>query len=184
MPGQFLTSENVTLVAGTANYTLTNTYWQIWKVEKNVTGDRPVELEIIDPIEMQYHSYVGETENEPHACYFIGDTIYFVRTPAMAWTNYAKVWEIRPEAASMATNGPSYIPVVAHRLIVYQAAAIIATMLEKDPTPYMALYARRLDKVNRIWRGRFQSQPSFVRPSVAERQGVTSGSSEDFDRDW
>jgi len=184
MPGQFLTSENVTLIAGTANYTLTNSFWQIWKVEKNITGDRPIELEIIDPIEMQYHTYVGESENEPHACYFIGDTIYFVRTPGQAYANYAKVWEIRPEAATMATNGPLYIPAVAHRLIAYHAAAIVYEMMEKDPSPFFVMYARRLDKVEKIWRGRFQSQPRFVRPSVTERQGISSGTLEDYDRDW
>jgi hypothetical protein len=183
MPSAFLTSENVSLVANQANYTLTNSFWQIWKVERTITGEPPTEIAVIDPIEMQYHTETGETESEPHACYFIGDVLYFVRTPSENKTDYAKVWEIRPEADTMPTTGPAYIPSVAHRLIVYQACVLIATLLERDPSPYMALYARRLQMVDKVWRGRFQSQTRFVRPGAGERQ-ANFGSSEDRDRGW
>jgi hypothetical protein len=183
MPGQFLTSENVTLVANQANYTLTNRFWQIWKVEKTITGEPPVELEIVDPLDFAYHTEVGETESEPHACYFLGDTLYFIKTPSENKTNYAKIWEVRPEVITMVAGGPAYIPDVAHRLIVYKTCAIIATMLERDTSPYMALYAHRLGMVAKVWNGRFQSQTKFVRPSAHERQGYR-GSSEDTDRTW
>ncbi len=184
MPSQLLTSENVTLVAGTANYTLSNEFLQIWKVERNVTGDSPVEIPIIDPIEMQnYLAEVGDTEADYHACYFVGNTLYFVPTPSTAITNYAKVWEIVPEASAVPVTGPAYIPRVAHRLIVYQACSIIATMLERDTTPYLTLYARRLQMVEKVWNARFQTQTRFVRDASGERRGHL-GSSEDRDRTW
>jgi hypothetical protein len=184
MPTEFMASENITLIAGTAGYALTNTPLQIWKVERTVTGDPPIEMEIVDPLDMAYHTDVGETEDEPHAVYFIGKTVYFVKTPASAKTNYAKVWEILGEPATMATAGPTYIPAIAHRLIVYKACSIIATMMGKDPTPYLALYALKLQQVERVWRGRFQSQPRFVRDSVGVRQGYLHASSEDHDPTW
>jgi len=183
MPTAFLGSENVTLVAGTASYALTGPLWQVWKVERTVTGEPPTELEIIDPIDLAYHMNTGETEADPHAVYFMGDTVSFVKTPSTSKTNYAKVWIIKPEAVTMASGGPAMMPPVTHKLIVYQACSLIATMLERDPSPYMALYARRLQMVDKIWRGRFQSQPRFVRASAHERQGYR-GSSEDTDRTW
>lgn len=183
MPSAFRASENVTLIAGTAGYALTGPILQIEKVERTVTGEPPTELEIIDPIDLAYHTDTGEQEADPHSVYFIGDTIYFVKTPSTAKTNYAKVWFYKAEAATMASGGPALIPAYAHRLIVYKACAIIATMLERDTNPYMALYAHRLGMVTKVWNGRFQSQTRFVRPSAHERQGYR-GSSEDVDRDW
>ena len=183
MPSAFRSSENVTLIAGTANYALTGPILQIEKVERTVTGEPPTELEIIDPIDLAYHTDTGETEADPHAVYFIGDTLYFVKTPSTAKTNYAKVWFYKAEAATMVSGGPALIPAYAHRLIIYKACAIIATMLERDTSPYMALYAHRLGMVTRVWNGRFQSQTRFVRPSAHERQGYR-GSSEDTDRTW
>lgn len=183
MPEQFRTSENISLIAGTQNYTLTNRFWQVEKVERNVDGDSPIEIEIIDPVEIQYHTHTGDTDSNPHSCYFIGDTIYFVPIPSESVSNYAKVWLRRPEPTSMAVGGPSYIPDVAHRLIVYQACAIIATMLEKDPSPYMTLYARRYQMVIKTWSGRFQSKALYVRPGSSERQAHYY-SSEDRDVGW
>jgi hypothetical protein len=183
MPSVFLASENITTIAGTANYALTGPILQIWKVERTVTGESPIEMTIIDPSDLAYYTDTGETEADPTVCYFIGDTLYFVPTPSTAKTNYAKVWFLKSEAASMATGGPAIIPSYAHRLIVYKACAIVATMLERDTSPYMALYAHRLQQVTRVWNAKFQSQPKFVRPSVTERQAYR-GNSEDYDRDW
>jgi len=184
MPTEFMASENITLIAGTQSYALTNTPLQIWKVEKTISGESPVELEILDPIDLQYHTDVDETEDEPHAVYFIGKTVYFVKKPSAAKTNYAKVWEILGEPSTMATAGPTYIPAIAHRLIVYQAASIISTILGKDPTTYMTLYARKMSMVQRVWAGRFQSQTKFVRSSSRERQGYSLDKSEDRDTGW
>jgi hypothetical protein len=186
MPGQFLTSENVTLVANQANYTLTNSFIQIYKVEKNITGENPREIAIIDPLEIQYYMATGDTDGEPNACYFVGDTLYFVPTPSAAYTNYAKVWEVVREAATMATAGPTYIPAIAHRLIVYQAASIVQKMMGNDAgsNRFLELYARRLEQVRKVWTGRFQQNPRFIRDSSLERSAVDTRLSVDYDKDW
>jgi hypothetical protein len=183
MPSAFLSSENVTLIAGTANYALTGPLWQVWKVERTVTGEPPSEIRIIDPSELQLYMNTGDTESDPHTCYFMGDSIYFVPTPSTAKTNYAKVWIIKPETVTMASGGPTLMPAVTHKLIVYQMCALIATMLERDPSPYMALYARRLQMVAKVWNARFQSATRFVNAGVNERQSH-HWSSEDRDTEW
>jgi len=186
MPGQFLTSENVTLIANQANYTLTNSFIQIYKVERNVTGDSPREIEIIDPLEIQYYMKTGDTTAEPAACYFMGDTLYFVPTPSAAATSYAKVWEVVREAATMATAGPTYIPSIAHRLIVYQTASIVQKMLGNDAgsNRFLELYARRLDQVKKTWTGRYQQKARYIRDSSIERSIVDTRSRVDYDKDW
>ncbi len=185
MMDQFMTTETVTLIAAQANYTLTNSFWAIYKIERNVSGEKPKEIQIIDPLEFQEKFNVGDTAEYPDYCYFLGDTLYFAPTPDTAVTNYAKVYLIRPEAASMAVGGPAYIPRPAHRLIVYKACALVATMSEaKVPfTIFEGLYANRLEKTRRVWIRRFQSKPRFVRKSIAERT-LKQTDSADKDNDW
>jgi hypothetical protein len=186
MPEEFLASQTVSLVAGTANYDLNplaaTPFYQVFKVEKNVTGDAPKEIRIINQLEKSYRTDVGETEAEPTACYFIGDVIYFVPTPSTTTANYARVWLVMAEAATMATDGPAYIPVPAHRLIVYRAASLVATMLEANSTRFDNLYAQRLAAVRNVWIRRFRSQPRFVMPSIEERVAKSGRTSELFDR--
>jgi hypothetical protein len=184
MPGQFLTKENITLVAGTQSYTLTAKFWQIYKIAKNVTGEPPRELDPIDPLDEPYYMETAERDSEPTAYYVLGDTVYFCPIPSSATTSYATAWLVRPELAAVPTDGPTYIPAVAHRLIAYQAAALVATMLEKDPTPFVQLYARRLSKVAEVWAARFQNKPRFVRESVAERSAFSMGVSTERDTEW
>lgn len=166
---QFLGTENITLVAGTANYSLTAEFLQIYKIEKNVTDDSPTEITIIDPLDKQFVHTIGETIEEPIYCYFIGNAIYFVPTPSAAKTNYAKVYFVRPEAATIVTDGPTYIPRIAHRLIVYKAATNAGIMYDADVGPYIALYQKRLMAITRVWAERYHQKPRFVRPSVHER---------------
>jgi len=187
MPGQFTVTENITLIAGTQSYALATNpdFWQIWKIAKNVSGEPPRELDPIDPLDEPYYTEVAETDSEPTAYYVLGQTIYFVPIPSASTTAYAKVWLVRPEAVTgLVTAGPSYIPKIAHRLIAYQAAALIATMLEKDPAPFIQLYARRLSKVVEVWNARLQNKIRTVRESVAERSAFNSGLSYDRDLDW
>lgn len=174
MAHQFLGTETITLVAGTANYSLTSSFLQIYKVEKNVTSENPTEITIIDPLDKQFVHYIGETIEEPDYCYLMGDTIYFVPTPSAAKTNYATVYFIRPEASSIAETGPVYIPRVAQRLIVYKAAANALIMYDENPGPYIALYQKRLIAVARVWAERYHQKPRFVRPSVHERATLDS----------
>ena len=169
MPGQFLFVEDRTLVANTPSYTITSDYWQVYKVERNETGKAPKELEVVDPLEFQFHTNVGDTEERPDACYFIGDTFYPLQIPSAAQASWVRLYLVRPELETMEEDGPSYIPRPAHRMIVYLGAAMVAMLLRSDPTPFMAFYAKRYKAVKSVWAGRFQQKPRFVRPSVRDR---------------
>jgi hypothetical protein len=184
MPEQFLTTETISLVANTQAYTFTAKFWQVYKITRNITSESPREINIIDPLDEPYYMETAETDTEPTACYFMGDTLYWVPIPSTAYTSYAKAWLVRPEAVTVDTAGPAYIPAVAHRLIAYQAAALVAIMLEKDPSPFTQLYARRFGKVAEVWAARHPSKPRFVRESVLERSVINSGLSTERDLDW
>jgi len=185
MPGQLLSTEDVTLVADQANYTFTNATWlQIMAVQINVTGRTPHEIDIIDPLEKPYAGTVGETAAEPEGCYFMGDTLYFVPTPSTATTGYARVYFINGEAATIATDGPVYLPRVAHRLIAYKAAWLAAIAYDANTGPFKELYGKRLEAVRRTWAGRFQQRPRFIREDIVERTRTDSREAAFYDRDW
>lgn len=184
MPGHLMTSETVSLIAGQSSYAITTNYWQVWKVEWNLSGQSPREIPIIDPLESEFYITVGETDTEPRAVYFLGDTMYVVPIPASSVANNIKLWLVRSEAVLMGVNGPSYLPPVAHRLIVYQAAILIATSLEKDPSLFTQLYARRFQKIVEAWRARFQQKPRFVNPPLSVRQTTDARDPALYDKEW
>lgn len=184
MSDQFLATETVTLVANQANYTLTNSYLQIYKVERNVTAKRPKEIPVIDQLKKQFYMSVGDTGADVKAVYFIGDTLYCVPTPSAASTGYLRVWEIVPEAAAIPTAGPTYIPRVAHRLIVYWGAYLAATHIGVDPSRYILLYQQRLRAVLKLWHDRYQQEPRFVRESVADRAVYDDREPYLYDLEW
>lgn len=185
MPGQLMTTEDVTLVANQANYSITNTTWlQIYKIEVNVTGRTPHEIDIIDPLQKEYIHVVGETGAEPEHCYFMGNVIYFVPTPSAATTGYVRLYLVNGEAATMATAGPTYLPAILQRLISYRAAWLAAIAYDASPTPFQQLYAERLRKAEKVWTGKFQQNPRFVRESINERTLIDSREKAFYDRDW
>jgi hypothetical protein len=184
MPMEFLASEFVSLVAADVDYDLTGEYWRIYKVEKYVAGQNPTEIDILDPLNLQYATQIGESVDEPHSCYIIGKTLYPVPIPAASKTNYFRVWGIRPEATTLPDLGPTYIPRPAHRLIVYWAAGIIATILGGKPESFQKLYQYRLGKVRELYAGKFQQSPKFVRESVAERTTRDEREKVFYDPDW
>ena len=187
MPHVFLTSENVTLVAADSDYTLTNEFMQIYKVERYATGKRPKEIPIIDPLKLTFYTTIGETKDEPQAVYFKGTTMFVVPTPSAASASsgvYLRVWEVVPEAAAVPTNGPTYIPRPAHRLIVYWAAYLAATSIGVDPTRYLVLYQKRLAQILKTNRDRYQQEPRFVRESVADRIVFDDREPYFYDTDW
>lgn len=142
--------------AGT-EFTLTqqDPYWMLYKVEVAVSDRSPREIEIIDPLQMQYHTLVGETEAKPNACYFRGNTLYFVKTPSTATTGYATAYLIRPESFDMGTYGPVLLPRPAHRMVVYKAAELIAISFGVSQLPYERLYERKKGRVLRVWEARY-----------------------------
>lgn len=184
MPDQFLTSELLSLTANVAYVTPSNTYLWITKVEKYVTNDTPKEIEIIDQLQLQYYTKIGETSDEPRACYFLGNVPYFVPTPASNKTNYARLWGVRMETTGIPSGGPTYLPAVAHRLIAYKAAIMVATMLEADFRGLASLYAQRLESIKRIWWRRYQQKPRFVRESAVERTIWDTREKAFYDLDW
>ena len=169
MPDQLMGKENVDLVDSTQAEAFTTEFLWISKVALNITGEAPREVEIIAPLDEPYYMNVGEEAPEPHACYFIGSSIYWVPIPSASLANYATIWGVKAEAASMAAGGPTLLPRIAHRLIVYKTAMMVATLCESSQTPFAALYAQRLQAVKRMWWGRYQSKPKFIRESVVER---------------
>ncbi len=184
MPGQLAVAENITLIAHQANYTLTNAFWQIFKIEKNITGGAPKEIEIIDPLDTQFEMNVGEEVAEPPACYFMGDTIYFTPAPSAAYANYARAILIRPEAATLPTGGPTYIPVPAHRLIVYKAAELVAVSLKASTIDFERLYAMRRELVRNTWLKRYRQQPRYVKRDADVRRAYDARDRALVDTEW
>ena len=184
MPHTFLGTETVTLEAGQPNYTLTAEMLQIYKIERNETGKSPREIEIIAPLEKQFYTNIGDTEEFPMQCYFQGDVLYFVKTPSTAITDYAKIYYVKTESTTLADNGPVIIPRMAHRLIVYMASALAATAIEVNATKFYTLYSNRLAKVSRVWAGRYQQQPRFIRDGVYGRQGRDERDLTTYDSQW
>jgi hypothetical protein len=187
MPHLFLTSENVTLVASQANYTLANEFSQIYKVERYQSGKSPKEIPIIDPLKLQFYTNIGETEDKPSAVYFQGKTLYVVKTPSVASGSsgiYLRIWEVVPEPAAIPVAGPTYIPRMAHRLIVYWGAYMAATSIGVDPTRYLVLYQKRLAQTLKLNRDRYQQEPRFVREAVTDRMIYDDREPYFYDTDW
>ena len=167
----FLGSEDISLKANTANYTTTAEWLQIYCIQRNVTGDNPEIIPYITVDERLGLTYVGETAVDPEGFYLKGKTIYFVPTPSTAKTSYATVWFIQPEAISIPTDGPAYIPRIAHKLIVLRTAILISKMNDQaDIGGLAALYQNMLEKITDVLGYRVQSQPTFLKSSFSEKQ--------------
>src|SRR4030042_47588 len=90
MPERFLDYEDITLVAGTAGYTLTKEWLQIWSLNRQTTSQLPKPIPYIEIRDMMNKIYVGQTAEEPESWYLKGVQINFVPTPAAAKTAYAR----------------------------------------------------------------------------------------------
>lgn len=168
MPDVLVATEDLDLAAHTATTTITATYWQIINILKNKTGETPNPIRIVDPSDQRYFHYIDQEDEEPSYCYVAGQTITWLPKPSSTYDNYAKLYYIRPEAVTMPTEGPTYLPAVAHRLVVYQAAILAGTAFGAIISGLEKLYARRLMSVKKTWSARFHSQPRFVKASVFE----------------
>lgn len=184
MPRQFCGTENISLTADEPDYTLTAEWFQIYKIARNTTGKTPREIQIIDPLEEQFHTSVGDTEDSPMQCYILGDTITFVKTPSADKTNYAKVFFVRPEALTIPDTGPAYIPRAAHRMIVYKACALACVMIEAIAGNFTALYEKRKAAFLRTWAAREHQRPRFVKDSVFDRISYSDLEATFYDLEW
>ena len=183
MPTRFLDYEDINLIKGTAGYALTKEWLQIWSLNKNVTSDSPIPIPYADIQDVARYQYVGETAEEPDGWYLKGLTITFVPTPSVAKAAYARAWLVTPEAATIATAGPTMIPRVAHRLIVYMACILVGVALEANTSKFENLYNYRLKKTKDVIGAQIQQQPRFLNPSVAERSLISSRDRAFFDTD-
>jgi hypothetical protein len=183
-PSELLDYEDVNIVAATATYTLTKTFWQVLKFEKRVSGEEPGELEVVDPLSRQYTMRVGDTSARPWGVWLKGTALELFPTPTESITGYVRVWGIVPEATTMAAGGPTKLPRETHRLIVYRMAELGAIILGADATPFAALYAQRLGRVRSMQKDKFQSSPRFVRESVVERTTRDTRDPALYDVDW
>ncbi len=180
MRGKFAGEETIDLEADEPDYTLTNEWWQIYKMERNVSDERPREIDIVKPQDKARYMYVGQTQEHPDACIILDKTITFLPIPSTDKTEYVNCIFIRPEAVTLAAGGPTYMPRPAHRMICYSAAAKIAMSKGADASPFMDFYNKRLKQVKKIFAGQDQQKPKFVGPSMEEKVFVDTRENRDY----
>lgn len=181
-----ITADALTAEAAGASVTITqkDPFWQVYKVSRNVTNKSPREISIIDPLQIQFEMNVGDTEASPDVCWPQGDELHFAKTPSTSTSGYVKVFLIRPESIEIAEGGPVLIPRPFHRCIGYMAAALASIFCGTDPSKHMGLYQNRLRAGKRVWFGRFQQQPRFVKESHHERRYIDEREKAFYDLDW
>lgn len=170
----FIDYEDISLVANQANYTLTAEWLQIWCMQRIETDRAPTTIGYIDIDQRAYEATIGETAEDPNGWYLDGTTIYFVPTPRTAKTSHIRCWIISPEGTTMAASGPAYIPRIAHKLIVWQAAILIGIMNEYDIRTHVVMYEKMLDKVVGVVGYKIQQQPKFLKGSHFEKTGIST----------
>lgn len=185
-PSELLTHEDISIKADTKMYELATEFWQVLKICKTVSGESETELEVIDPLSIQYAETNGETNSGPYAANIINGILYVYPTPASDVTNYIRVWGVQAETVAMCDNGPMVLPRPAHRLIVFWAAYLVATMFGavKSAQSFMSLYQNRLEKIKSMQKGKFQQSPRFVRESSVERTTRDERERAFYDIDW
>jgi len=183
-PNELLTYEDVSMLAGVKTYALAKEFWQILKIAKTVAGENETEMDIIDPLSHQYAETHDETNAQPRGVYLINGTLYVYPTPSAAITDYIRVWGIQAEAVLLDDDGPASLPRVTHRLIVFWAASLVATMIGAKSDKFILLYSNRLEKIKAMQKGKFQQAPRFVRESVVERTTRDTRERVFYDLDW
>jgi len=169
LPTRFTSTESISLEAGTANYDLTATWMTILDILKTVTGQRPrpipyVEIQEKADIEILH----GHTAADPKGFTLIGKTIYFYPTPSEDKDDYCTALFHVAETEPLPDAGPTYIPAIAHRCIVYKACDLAAVMSDAKTSPFEKLYERRIVKCIEIL-GAQVHQPRFLGGSFMDR---------------
>lgn len=165
MPEDFLTYEDISITSGDNDYDLTAEWLQIWAMQRKI-ADRSYEIIPYTPV-IDRGDYDGETGEDPEGWFLKGTTIIFWPTPSA--TRTARCWIVVPEAATVAENGPVYIPRMAHKLIPLDAAILIGYMNDRDIGGPVALYNLQHKRVINSLTNRVQQQPQFINRSVLDR---------------
>jgi hypothetical protein len=169
LPNRFLAYEDITLVANIQTYTLTKEWLQVWAMNLNITGRSPIPITYVPWTDEVLAQYSGQTSAEPPIFTISGNSFYFLPKPAAAKANYARVWVVEAELATIGTDGPTKIPRIAQRLIPLQAMIQIGTMLEANIQNWAGLYAMLLKKVSVVLGNPIQGQPRFIGGSFRDK---------------
>jgi len=170
LPSNFLTYEDISLVAGTSSYTLTAEWLQIYAMKRNVTDESAQIIPYYETTEELLAQVNGETAEFPVGFTLKGNSIIFMPKPSVSKTSYARCWIIAVESATIGSAGPTYIPRHAHRLIPLMACVLIGQMLESKATGYWEkMYQYWLGRVRDIVGQRIQQQPTFVKGSFTDK---------------
>lgn len=100
MPEDFLTYEDISLVADDEDYDLTAEWISIWAMQKRVSDEGYKDIPYTPLSDRR--DYVGETAENPRGWFLKGTTIIFWPTPSIAKTNYIRCWIIGLEAVTIA----------------------------------------------------------------------------------
>lgn len=165
MQEDFLTYEDISITSGDFDYDLTAEWLQVWAMQR-ITTDKGHQLIPYTPL-ADRRDYVGETAADARGWFLKGTQIIFWPTPSA--TRTVRCWIIGTEVASMVDAGPSYIPRMAHKMIVLDAAILIGYMNDREVGNIVALYKIQKDRVIDSLTNRVQQQPQFIRPSVYSR---------------
>lgn len=185
-PNELLYHEDISLTANKKTYEIATEFWQVLKIGKTVTGENETEIDIIDPLSQQYVETHDETSEKPYGANVINGILYVYPTPSANITNYIRIWGIQAETVTMSDNGPMFLPRPAHRLIVFWAAYLVATMFSapRSAQAFMLLYQNRLEKIKQMQKGKFQQAPRFVKESIVERTTRDTREAAFNDLDW
>lgn len=176
MPHRFLSFEDISFTANLQYYTLTTEWMQVWSMNRNVAGKSPTPIPHVPWTAELLSQYTGQTSADPEGYTIVGNSFYFLPTPSVAKTDYARAWILEPELPTLAAGGPTKIPRMARGLIPYAAMISICTMLEVSANNWAGLYAALQKKVVDVLGNPIQGQPRFIGPSF--REAIDSDSRE------
>ena len=175
MQETFITSEYIGVTATVSTYTMTGTPLRFWAMMRNVNSEVPKIIRQYPIVDVPNKMLVGETAEDPLGWYMSGEkTINFFPIPSTTIANYAKLWYVPTEAATMVAGGPAIIPAPAHRLIPLRAASLISMMNDETADRYGKLYSEFLRAVQMTYAARIQQQPRFLGPSFKNRINANS----------
>jgi hypothetical protein len=183
IPEQFMKTENISLDTTKTEYALTTEFLRIWGIRRNVSGENPTLIPYVDYNDEAFLQTVGETKDEPDGWTLKGNSVVFFPKASANKTNYAIAYLIVPEAVSIPSAGPTYIPRMAQRLIPIVTCVLISkTFGAKKGAGWEDMYAYALKRVIDVLGGVIQQQPKFVKGSAVDKMRYDSQDPAFFDK--